>query len=132
MRNAEGWLGVVSYEDYIATLEKAGYKITPPPPPRPVHHCMRCGKSEAETDEEWLTDIMVEVAVGEEGYSREMRYVCQDDMVGVLEALIKIGFSSHYHGSIVFLEDVSCPASGHTLPVGECLTPSKGPYEEDD
>jgi hypothetical protein len=120
-----------SYDEYIAALEKAGYKITPPPPPSPVHRCMRCGKSEAETDEEWLTDITVEAAVGEEGYSRERRWVCQDHLEEVTGALIKLGFASHYHGSIVFLEDVSCPASGHTIPVGECPTPSKGPYDED-
>jgi hypothetical protein len=96
----------VTYDDYVETLRAAGYKITPPQPPPPVHKCMLCDVTD---ENDWLTDITVMTAYGEEGFAEEKRYVCEEHVEDVTSELIKMGFGSHRHGGINFLEDSSCP-----------------------
>lgn len=98
----------------IRELRRLGYIIKDPLPPPPVQRCLYCGN----TDD--LIDVTVEVAHGEEGYARVERYVCDGDLVMLTAQLIDLGFGTHAHGGICFLEVTKCP--GFT-DMDQCPTP---------
>jgi hypothetical protein len=85
-------------------------QFTPPPD----NECFRCGMTDSENEDNGyggLIDFRVITSEGEEGYANELRFVCQDHFEELSEALIDLGFGSHRHGGINFLEDDKCPGA---------------------
>lgn len=67
--------------------------------------CDGCGRDDHE-EWEWMIPISVEAGErGEEGNQIVEKVYCDECCDPVLEALIALGFSTHYHGSTNFLED---------------------------
>lgn len=89
------------------------YKMLPRPVPvREVmvqtvvgYKCDGCG---VEDDHPWPPWIPIKVEAGppgEEGHQIVEQVFCDECDVAVLDALIALGFGTHYHGSTNFLED---------------------------
>lgn len=92
----------------------------------PQNHCHWCGKSDDDNEDDGfgpLVDFQVLVADGEEGYSRVLRYACQDHHEWLADQLVELGFGIHAHGGICFLEDQRCP--GYTDLSSSCPTPEE-------
>lgn len=84
-------------------------------PPIPDNLCFRCGKSDTENEEDGfgpLVDVSVMVANGAEGFAHVLRYVCNQHLIAVTDAFRGLGFVSHRHGGINFLEPLDCPGRG--------------------
>lgn len=97
------------------------------PPPPPPNRCYRCGRVEFEDGAGPLTDVLVQTAWQEEGFSRIEKWVCDEHLAELQDEFQRLGFVSHHHGSTTLLEDRSCP--GYEV-YGACPTP-KGYGEED-
>jgi hypothetical protein len=116
-------------DELIEEMRREGYIIKDPPPPPEVHHCMHPGCDVTDEDRvDWLFDFTVECAYGEEGWAREKRYVCEEHLPQLAQDLIALGFGSHRHGGINFLEVTSCPGWTH---MDSCPTPEKEDDEDD-
>lgn len=120
-----------NFEILADELRKAGYTVRAPAPPPPRHTCLVCGttqEGEGWYPEPYMTDVTVVTAQGEEGYAHETRYVCLEDVClqELTDALVKLGFGSHRHGGINFLEVTDCPGASKT---SDCPTPE---VDEDD
>lgn len=88
------------------------------PPPR---KCSKCGRTENEV--EYLIDITVTTADGEEGFAQVTQLLCENDYEHVLDTVIALGFVDHHHGGINFLEDLKC--CGGKNAYENCPTPSE-------
>lgn len=88
----------------------------------PIDHCAVCHRTLDEVEFEMLTDVTVIVADGEEGYSNVTLLLCYEHLDPVAEALCKLGFIDHRHGSTSTLEDQNCP--GHKR-MEDCPTPTR-------
>lgn len=86
-------------------------ETVPAPPPL---HCSYCGRTYH------LTDVRVIIAESEEGWADEMRLVCENHIDSMTEGLRNLGFKSHRHGGINFLEDDNCPGRNNKA---ACPTP---------
>lgn len=96
--------------------------------PAPDNRCSWCGKTDSENSEDGFgscLDISVEIASGEEGWAKEFRWMCNDHLIEIPMALIDLGFNSHRHGGINFLEDHNCPGYNHR---DDCPTPEEDEY----
>jgi hypothetical protein len=94
----------------------------PLPEPPPLH-CSWCGRTDPENRREGyggLTDIRVIVAEAEEGQADVMRLACYEHLEVVAQQLGAIGFFSHRHGGINYLEPMACPGY---LDMKNCPTP---------
>lgn len=85
------------------------------PPPR----CSRCGISQDDEPDGFLSDVRVITADGEEGHADVTQLLCGADLDAVLATLTEAGFKDHRHGGINFLEDRECPGWG------KCPTPNE-------
>lgn len=81
--------------------------------------CARCGMSE---DAQHLVDVRVVTHEGEEGFADVTMLLCEDHLDGVIEVIVRLGFTDHRHGGADFLEDRHCP--GYEDPPA-CPTPSE-------
>lgn len=90
-------------------LRAAGWKLTPPPPEPPVYTCLWDG-CDTTDEQEALIDVTVEVNRSEEGHATVRRFVCGWHSDEAMRALVRLGFGSHRHGGINFLE-APCPGS---------------------
>lgn len=91
--------------------------------PPPENFCSWCGITDHDNREDGFgpcTDISVMTANGEEGFAHEVRWACQEHLCEVTVALVGLGFGSHRHGGINFLEDYRCPGLSHR---NDCPTP---------
>jgi hypothetical protein len=116
--------------DLVAQLNRLGYLVTltPKPPKLKPPACSICGAIDQtatyypevydlsdfdeETTEvaEWLTRIKVEVgSTSGEGWDAKVLDLCEQHDQSVLDALIRLGFGTHHHGSTHPLADPSCP-----------------------
>jgi hypothetical protein len=82
---------------------------------------IQCSVCSIDGEFDYLTEISVEVASGEEGYQRVRMYRCEEHLDSVLDALYKMGFRTHQHGTTAPLEDQACVGSEHPE---ECKTPT--------
>jgi hypothetical protein len=117
-------------QDLVAQLDQLGYRVSlfKKKPLRKPPACSICGALDQnatyrpeefdlsdfdeETSEvaEWITRIKVEVgSTGGEGWDRQVLLLCEQHDQSVLDALIKLGFGTHHHGSTHPLADPSCP-----------------------
>ncbi len=91
--------------------------------PLPENTCSWCGITDSDNEDDgygYLTDITVTTAKGEEGWAEELRWVCQKHLEEVTTSLIGLGFGSHRHGGINYLEDDQCLGYIH---MDACPTP---------
>jgi len=120
-------LGDLASPDYQAmaiALQDAGWTVKPPPLPPPVRKCYAC---EVTDEDDYLTEFTA-VTCGQghsEGYDHRTLYACEYHFDDLADGLRELGFKTHYHGSITFLEDEECPGKNGK----ECPTPEVKPYE---
>jgi hypothetical protein len=103
----------MSIESALRELRAAGYQIKEPLPKPEPNRCFVCGiTDDYDAPDDDIADLLVPIQVivseGEEGQANELRYFCYFHFTLVTEPLIKLGFGSHRHGGINFLEDESC------------------------
>lgn len=87
--------------------------------------CSWCGITETQNRQDGfgpLTDITVTTARGEEGYAEEVRYACNEHLIKQTQLLVALGYGSHRHGGINFLETDLCPGY---LNMSDCPTPEE-------
>lgn len=110
------------HDDIILDLRRMGFTILEPapPPPLPENVCVSCGATESESEWGCLTDVRVIIADGEEGYADLKKYVCEECLEPMQDALCALGFKDHRHGGINYLEDAKCVGA---LDTGKCPTP---------
>src|ERR1039458_5548355 len=90
--------------------------------------CDKCGRT---ADEPWPPWIPVIVQAGEhaeEGSQIATRLYCDDCSPVILEALVTLGFGTHYHGSTNFLEDPCVGANAYD----DCPTRQKNRFGDDE
>lgn len=75
----------------------------------PPLRCSRCGVTEDDEPDGFLSDVRVMTADGEEGQADVTMLLCGRDLEEVLPVLRGLGFKDHRHGGINFLEDTECP-----------------------
>lgn len=93
------------------------------PYPDPV--CNWCGMTWEEQEDNYgygLLDMTVEVSDGEEGHAIARTYACAEHADEKTKALRALGFVSHRHGGINFLEPEDCVG---TKSYGACPTPQE-------
>lgn len=111
----------------IKALEKAGYTVTPPPPPIEYPRCAFCDTT---SDGDYMCSVTVITNPGEEGYDQRTLLYCEmhnDKLAEVLNFLVDHGFGTHHHGSTHFLTDHRCEDA-----FDECPTPEESPYEREE
>lgn len=108
---------MLGLESAQRSLTKAIENYVEPEPLR----CAVCGTTEDENDMP-LLDVTVEVSQGEEGWDRVMLWYCDVHAWPLLKQIQSLGFNSHRHGGINFLEDRGCIGSSS---YGACLTPTE-------
>lgn len=82
-------------------------------------YCSQCGVSEDDAPDNYLVDITVIIANGEEGFADITQYLCDDCAPAIVLMLQNLKFMDHRHGGINYLEDPDCMA------VDQCKTPSE-------
>jgi hypothetical protein len=97
----------------LATLRREIAEAKAPP--------IQCYVCSIDNEFDYLTEIIVEVAPGEEGYQRVRMYRCEDHTVTLLNVLSEWGFRTHQHGTTAALEDQKCPGARNPK---ECKTPT--------
>lgn len=105
-------------------------KLMRPKDTTPPNTCFQCGMTEEDSFDSWgmpLTDALVIVAYGEEGYSHIQKYVCGGHLAWLQDEFRRMGFVSHHHGSTTLLEDQDCPGYATS---GACPNPKS--YGEED
>lgn len=98
-------------------LRGYGYKVIEPVP-QPPCECSECGISDKE---DYLVEFRVQIASGEEGYSDVTIYRCDLHSSELMEAIFEMGFLTHHHGTISYLEDTRCPGARRR---DDCPTPT--------
>lgn len=71
--------------------------------------CESCGISMLDEPDNYMCDIRVVIAQGEEGFADVKLNVCGACLMDYQKALLLLGFRDHRHGGINFLDDTSCP-----------------------
>lgn len=107
----------ITLEDALIVVRAHGYRVVEAEPEPEPNRCWTCGVSE---HDEYLTDVRVIVAEGEEGHADLLRWFCDRDLENVTLALVGDGWCDHRHGGINFLEDTSCPGARDS---SQCVAP---------
>lgn len=79
-----------------------------------ILHCSRCGISEQDEPNNYLTDCTVIIADDEEGFAYITQYFCGVCLCKLQLELTRIGFKDHRHGGINYLEDLECIGASHS------------------
>lgn len=101
----------------FAAIYAEGYydALVPVEEPEPaLPHCSYCDRTNQ------LTDVRVIIAESEEGWADERRLVCENHIDSMTAGLRRLGFRSHRHGGINYLEDDDCPGCDNKA---ACPTP---------
>lgn len=98
-------------------LERELYRRKQVKLPEPV--CSKCHITLIDSEDEYLCDVRVIVADGEEGHADITQWLCAPCLEQRLYSLRNLGFVDHRHGGINFLEAQDCAMEG------SCTTPTK-------